>query len=292
MGSQRRDFCFVDFEIAKFQELDNFDVEHSSEVRSPIKRSAYWESTHTDDSDSDLQANDSRRELLESNRELSRRLANLEDRFDASSILSRRKSHAWSQIHQQDDTGSKLAGTFFRQAHDKNSIPTSESSVLRFEFESDLEASRVYRKAQRDTVDFSFRSSIARTHTWSTLSDLSLSDISAISVIALPMYSSDITNGYHYEFGAASPELPGGEPTAMPMEPGTSSKSDTRARDGSPPPPAANPTTVSKTVSKGYAKSPYLREYKLVVGGRGADKSQLVTRVSETSMSLKRALKS
>ena len=76
-----------------------------------------------------------------------------------------------------------------------------EADQFRFAFESILEASRVYRKAHPNECDMSFRSSIARSRAWSSLSDLSLAQISIISVIALPVYPSDISNSEWYKFG-------------------------------------------------------------------------------------------
>lgn len=83
------------------------------------------------------------------------------------------------------------------------STPTTntDSTLSKFDFEGDLESSGVYRRAQRDTVDFSFRSSIARSNAWSALSCFSLGDISAISIIGLPVVPEDITNAQHYNFG-------------------------------------------------------------------------------------------
>ncbi|KAM5350443.1 hypothetical protein ACJ41O_006948 [Fusarium nematophilum] len=75
------------------------------------------------------------------------------------------------------------------------------SSLFEFGFEHDLKASRVYRRAKRDTMDFSVRSSVARTHAWSIFSGISLSNISEISVLALPLYADDIANPQHYNFG-------------------------------------------------------------------------------------------
>lgn len=80
-------------------------------------------------------------------------------------------------------------------------ITSNRSSLFEFEFERDLKASRVYRRAKRDTMDFSFRSSVARTHTWSIFSGISLSNISEISVLALPLYAEDVANPQHYQFG-------------------------------------------------------------------------------------------
>ncbi|VUC25060.1 unnamed protein product [Clonostachys rosea] len=80
-------------------------------------------------------------------------------------------------------------------------IPScSDSGVPRHPFELDLEASRVYRKAKRDTMDFSFRSSFAGSIAWSIFSGLSLSDISAVAAVALPIDPKDLTNAHRYEF--------------------------------------------------------------------------------------------
>ena len=51
---------------------------------------------------------------------------------------------------------------------------------------------------RRSTADASFRSSVASSHAWSALSDVSLSDVSAISVVCLPISCNDLSNGYHY----------------------------------------------------------------------------------------------
>ncbi|RKK74808.1 hypothetical protein BFJ69_g8244 [Fusarium oxysporum] len=69
-------------------------------------------------------------------------------------------------------------------------------------FRKALRASRVYRRAKRYSMDFSFRSSVARSRrNWSILSGLSLSDISNISVVALPIHRGDLTNAQDYDFG-------------------------------------------------------------------------------------------
>lgn len=83
----------------------------------------------------------------------------------------------------------------------RKSTSSWRSSLFEFDFEHDLKLSRAYRHAKRDTMDFSVRSSVARTHAWSSLSGISLSDISHISVLALPLYVEDISNPQHYKFG-------------------------------------------------------------------------------------------
>jgi hypothetical protein len=74
------------------------------------------------------------------------------------------------------------------------------------QFETVLEASRVYRKALNPTSDVSFRSSVVRSHAWTVLSDISLSDISAISVLALPILPDEIVHSEHYTFSRTASE--------------------------------------------------------------------------------------
>jgi cell division control protein 24 len=79
-----------------------------------------------------------------------------------------------------------------------NLLSVEGTELSSFDFENDLETSRVYRRAQRDTMDFSFRSSTVQTHAWSQFSGLSLSDVSIISAIALPMYAEQLENSQHH----------------------------------------------------------------------------------------------
>ncbi|EWZ00220.1 hypothetical protein FOYG_00108 [Fusarium oxysporum NRRL 32931] len=146
--------------------------------------------------------------LLDSNDALSRRLMNIEDALDAQTIISRRMSilslsASPSQNTSQQPTAESPA----------TSISTDNSlAISKFDFEDDLELSRVYRRAVRETMDYSFRSSVARSQNWSVFSGLSLGDISIMSVIALPVYQDDITNAEHYDFGdeaAPTSESPG-----------------------------------------------------------------------------------
>ncbi|KAI8650923.1 DH domain-containing protein [Fusarium keratoplasticum] len=150
--------------------------------------------------------------LLERNHSLSRRLMNLEDALDVQTIVSKRMS-----LLSVSGTGPQSSSSVETQSNltDASTQPTSQGSDLdlsKFDFEDDLESSRVYRRAQRDTMDFSFRSSVAPSNIWSIFSGLSLGDISIISVVALPVYQEDITNAENYDFGAGV-EVP----TAMPQ---------------------------------------------------------------------------
>ncbi|KAM0382396.1 hypothetical protein ACHAPY_004388 [Fusarium culmorum] len=132
--------------------------------------------------------------LLESNQSLSRRLMNLEEAMDTATIASRRMSF----LTLVEDTSQGIAS---EQSHPSIAETDSTIGVSKFDFEDDLEASRAYRRAQRDTMDFSFRSSIARSNSWSVFSGLSLGDISIMAVIALPVYQEDLANPEHYDFG-------------------------------------------------------------------------------------------
>lgn len=139
---------------------------------------------------------------------------NLEDAFEVRTIVSKRQSLAYSTTNGINDDSPKVQhpselteGSAINKtdriadlsAHREGNV------VSTFEFQSDLEASRVYRRAQRDTMDFSFCSSIAHTSAWSIFSGFSLSDVSIISAIALPLYQEDISNAQHYGFGERQP---------------------------------------------------------------------------------------
>lgn len=119
---------------------------------------------------------------------------NLEESMDTATIASRRMSF----LTLVEDTSQGIAS---EQSHPSIAETDSTIGVSKFDFEDDLEASRAYRRAQRDTMDFSFRSSIARSNSWSVFSGLSLGDISIMAVIALPVYQEDLTNPEHYDFG-------------------------------------------------------------------------------------------
>ncbi|KAF5532685.1 Rho guanine nucleotide exchange factor scd1 [Fusarium phyllophilum] len=136
--------------------------------------------------------------LLDSNDALSRRLMNIEDALDEQTIMSRRMSILSLSASPSQNTSQQ--STVESPA---TSISTETSlSIFKFDFEDDLESSRVYRRAVRETMDFSFRSSIARSHNWSVFSGLSLGDVSVMSVIALPVYQGDLANAEQYDFGA------------------------------------------------------------------------------------------
>lgn len=126
--------------------------------------------------------------------------------FDHESSTMR---HQTSTIRRQASTLQRQASTVTRSASllrprtDSSETNRSDSHLLIpsgsdspieaqiefFEhFEDTLKGTRVYRRARSDECDVSFTSSAIRTcGGWTALSDLSLSDISVVSVIALPI---------------------------------------------------------------------------------------------------------
>jgi hypothetical protein len=138
--------------------------------------------------------------LLRSNIELSQRIAHLEDCYDTSETI-RTTSVATTNVSRLPSVTTK-----FYQAY-RSATRSPFGSTYAFEFERDLESSRVYRKMTRNTTDASFRSSVVQSHAWTALSDVSLSDISVISVVALPISLEDLSNIYRYDFHEASDEL-------------------------------------------------------------------------------------
>lgn len=149
-------------------------------------------------------------QLLESSRDVCQRLMGLEDAFDAGSMISKRRTVCLKLSHSRDDDTKSFLSRINAVEHDNASsspaspatLPDSERSpTSSFGFEPALEASRVYRRAQRETMDFSFRSSVAWSNRLSIFSGLTFGDLSVMSVIVLPICAAEISNAHHYAFG-------------------------------------------------------------------------------------------
>ncbi|PVH76340.1 hypothetical protein DL98DRAFT_641691, partial [Cadophora sp. DSE1049] len=108
-------------------------------------------------------------QVLESNTDIARRLRSLEDMAES--------QNAHFSIHRAT-VGNLSAGT--------------SEFAFQHSFEADLSTTRVYNRTQLYNSDVSFTSSAVRTHVWSVFSGLSLSKISNISVIALPVYQHEL----------------------------------------------------------------------------------------------------
>jgi hypothetical protein len=160
--------------------------------------------------------------LLRSNIELSTRIARLEDRFDTNgSVTTYQRTSLDTITPFQSNPGTAELEDLRMEL---STMPFDDSRVV--PFEHDLEASRVYQKARGSSAAFSFRSSIARSHAWPYLSYISLSDISIISVVALPIVPKDIINARRYTFLEATASSPESTTLAKPDSPYTNHTSE------------------------------------------------------------------
>ena len=90
---------------------------------------------------------------------------------------------------------------------DESAADDAHQEPRRFVFEELLMKSRVYRDMAFDGSDtFSVLRSAVRTGTWSMLSGLSLSQMSNIAILALPIYESDLNNKERYDFETITEE--------------------------------------------------------------------------------------
>jgi len=148
-------------------------------------------------SESDMEAEQSREtlqslveQLLKSNHDISLRLQSIEENLETRSVLTycfrngsmpevpEEELHAESASQQSD----------LDKVHSKESNPSDpDFTDDQIGFHVDLGASRVYRRTENYKSDVSFTSSAIRTHAWSVFSGLSLSEVSVISAIALPL---------------------------------------------------------------------------------------------------------
>jgi hypothetical protein len=148
-------------------------------------------------------------QLLESNQEISRRLLNLEASHDSQSILTNcfRNGNTLEGVDiteeiTQTDPDKRDSRTFSRF------LTSFQPTPFHYSFEIDLNTSRVYRRTEPYKSDVSFTSSSVRTHAWSIFSGMSLSEISVVSALALPLYAYDIPNNEWYNFGEIELEVP------------------------------------------------------------------------------------
>jgi hypothetical protein len=72
---------------------------------------------------------------------------------------------------------------------------------------------------------------MALSYAWSALSDVSLSDISNISVVALPISSSDLTNGHHYPSSASNIQKHSQAPTMGQLTTGVPTPTSSTVKD-------------------------------------------------------------
>jgi hypothetical protein len=138
--------------------------------------------------------------VLNDNKDLANRLFRIEQY-----ILDGNESVHTHRVHSANlDDEEYFADVNGPGADLRRSTITGEPSTQDSSFEQDLKSSRPYRKAIRETMDYSVRSSVAGSHAWTALSDTSLSGISSIAVIRLPIVSLEISNPQHYAFGGTT----------------------------------------------------------------------------------------
>ena len=116
--------------------------------------------------------------------------------------MGRRLRAASTLTKSRDDASTNSSGTATPPIHPPGNVPeVIQRNKFGFAFEEDLFASRVYRKPLFSDSGESLITSAARTTSSSILSALSLTDVSNISILAIPIYSHEISNSARYSFG-------------------------------------------------------------------------------------------
>lgn len=133
-------------------------------------------------------------QVVAKNEEMSLRLRNIDDTISRLGQTTRPKD---------DENESTLSIQTVAPPH-RPSINVSQAvqqMQCSFAFEEDLLATRVYRKALVSNSRASFVTYATRTTAASVLSGLSLTDISNVSILAVPVFAQEISNSNHYIFG-------------------------------------------------------------------------------------------
>ncbi|MCJ1381068.1 hypothetical protein MMC17_004177 [Xylographa soralifera] len=135
-------------------------------------------------------------QTLAGNQDIASRLKTLEVRHKARSTWE-----VGTQTSMDETLDDKSTIRPWNAADDRaiTTIPFVPATPYTFTFEQDLQASRVYCRATRRNSALSHTSSIKDTVGWSVLSDLSLAQVSNISVFALPIAAAELYNYQDYE---------------------------------------------------------------------------------------------
>lgn len=151
-------------------------------------------------------------QVLESNLEMSQRMANLEMRTLGYTQSTAPKSTAvdtcrddWSIVTMRmaNNAKARLHGEQPEIDEKPDSDADKESNGIQvptfsFTFDHDLKNSRPYARAMKRNSVWSTASSAVHTMGWSYLSGLSLADVSEISIIGLPISPQELWNGDRY----------------------------------------------------------------------------------------------
>lgn len=153
-------------------------------------------------------------QVLESNLEISQRMANLEMRT-LGHLESAGRTLVALEINRDDasintmkvaedaNKDGNAPAQHVETIEETNQDADKESSsdqgpTFSFTFDEDLNRSRPYARAMKRNSVWSTASSAVHTMGWSYLSGLSLAEVSEISVIGLPISPQELWNGDHY----------------------------------------------------------------------------------------------
>ena len=134
-------------------------------------------------------------QVLATNQDMSRRLRRMDDKPG-------KRSHSPGSDREDDaSTTSSELFTLPPPGLPRDGLLDVHRSQFGFSFEEDLFASRVYRRPLCHNSTPSLVTSAARTTASSILSALSLTDVSNISILAVPVCADEISNRDRYIFG-------------------------------------------------------------------------------------------
>jgi hypothetical protein len=122
-------------------------------------------------------------QVLASNQDLARRMESLEH----------------GQSLRPVDNRTTIAPSVTSRRSDRFSISSFSRDMFKFSFDHDLKASRVYRRISFRSSQLSLPTIDALSASWSMLSGLSMSQISNVSVLALPLTPDELSNGEQYK---------------------------------------------------------------------------------------------
>ncbi|RDW63463.1 hypothetical protein BP6252_11008 [Coleophoma cylindrospora] len=201
--------------VAIFSKLNTFVVALENDAQRDLVERIRW-ALKADD----IKEYITKLERQENSLSLMLTILTCESNFEAKSAVSRLELavNALLQSHEQllqqftgthhgainppeevNEDGSMLSGS----SSDETS--SLENVVRVFAFQDDLDSSRVYRRIQRTRIEgdetYSIHSKTNQTMAWSMMSGMSLSEISNIGVLHLPLSKDEISNNELYRFG-------------------------------------------------------------------------------------------
>lgn len=153
-------------------------------------------------------------QVLESNHDISRRMANLEMRTlgysqgpvpTSATLTTSRDGYSINSMRAaaESSEGGVLRGERSATVRGASEISGGnlemlEAPTFSFTFDQDLRGSRSYTRAMKRSSVWSTTSSAIHTMNWSCLSGLSLAEVSEVSVMRLPISAEELWNGYYY----------------------------------------------------------------------------------------------